>query len=92
MQGGERAKQLLANPAVAALITDLAVRTGTYVIRQGVNRLLPQAQAPSPPPPKKRRLLRRAVPMAALVGSGALAGFLYRRSEARRRRLAAKQP
>ena len=92
MQRGERAKQLLANPAVAALVSDLAIRVGTYVIRQGVNRLLPQAEAPAPPPRKKRKLLRRAAPVVAVAGTGALARFLYRRSEARRRRLADKRP
>lgn len=84
-------KGLLANPAIAAMVTDLAIKAGTYVVRRGTDRLFGVPALPAPPRKKGRKAMLIAAPVAAVVGTGALAGFLYRRSEARRKRLAGKK-
>ena len=84
-------KGLLANPAIAALVTDIALKAGIVVVRRGVDRLLGQPERAAKPS-KKGKAMLIAAPIAAVVGTGALAGFLYRRSEALRKRLAGKQP
>lgn len=83
-------KKLLANPAVAAMVTDLALKAGAYAIRRGTDRLFGDSVRPEKPR-KKGKAMLIAAPVAAVVGTGALAGFLYRRSEARRKRLAGKR-
>lgn len=80
-------KGLLANPAIAAMVTDLAIKAGTYVVRRGTDRLFGVPALPAPPRKKGRKAMLIAAPVAVVVGTGALAGFLYRRSEARRKRL-----
>ena len=83
-------RKLLANPAVAAMVTDLALKAGAYAIRRGTDRLFGDPARPEKPRKKGKAMLIVA-PVAAVVGTGALAGFLYRRSEARRKRLAGKK-
>ena len=85
-------KGLLANPAVAAMVTDLALKAGAYAIRCGTDRLFGPPALPEKPRKKKGKAMLVAAPVAAVVGTGALAGFLYRRSEARRKRLSARKP
>ena len=83
-------KKLFANPAVAAMVTDLALKAGAYVIRRGTDRLFGDPLGPENPR-KKGKAMLIAAPVAAVVGTGALAGLLYRRSEARRKRLATRK-
>lgn len=84
-------KGLLANPAIAALATDIALKAGIVIVRRGVDRLLGQPEQ-AKKPRKKRKVMLVAAPVVAMVGTGALARFLYRRSETRRKRIAGKQP
>ncbi|WP_324261165.1 hypothetical protein U4960_13565 [Altererythrobacter sp. H2] len=87
----ESGNGLLANPAVAALVTDIALKAGIFVVRRGVDRLLGQT-AQAEKPRKKSKMLAIAVPVAAIAGTGALARFLYHRSQSRRERLARIPP
>lgn len=83
-------RTLLTNPAVAALVTDLALKAGAYAIRRGADRLFGDPVL-TVKPRRKGKAMLIAAPVAAIVGTGALAGFLYRRSEARRARKAGKK-
>ena len=70
---------------------EFALKAGAYAVRRGTDRLFGDPLRPDKPR-KKRKAMLIAAPVAAVVGTGALAGLLYRRSEARRKRLAGKKP
>lgn len=85
MARGGSIKHLLAKPAVAALVTDLALKVGAFAIRRGADRVLGPAAVTKPR--KRRKALLMIAPVAVAAGAGALATLLYRRSEARRKRI-----
>lgn len=83
---GPGKRSLLANPALAGLATDLALKAGAFAIRRGADRLFAIPAAAAPTARKRGKAMLIAVPVGLVAGTGALGAYLFRRSQTRRKR------
>lgn len=80
----------MASPRVRSAASNLAMRAGIAALVHTAGRVLPQKPVKHAPAPGNL-VLKLAAPVAALVGAGAAWRVLYRRSEERRKRRAARR-